>query len=563
MKIIDLVVEALKPVLEQTIDEEKIRELLETPSYAEHGDMAFPVFVLAKHFKKSPNLIAENLVQAISSDKFEKIVAEGPYINFFLKREYVSDQVLHQVLEEREEYGSQNIGDGGNVPIDMSSPNIAKPMSLGHLRSTVIGESLARIFEKMNYTSIRINHLGDWGTQFGKLIVAYEEWGDPEIVELNPVTELVNLYVEFHERAELDPALEVKARAKFRKLEQFDPEVVQLWEWFKEESIIEFERVYQLLNIKFDYYTGESFYNDKMQPIIDELKEKNISEIDNEAIIVDLEDEDLPPALIQKSDGATLYLTRDLATAYYRKKTFDFSKSLYVVGNEQTTHFKQLKAVLRKLGNEWADDMIHVPFGLITFEGKKLSTRQGNTVLLEDVLNEAIRLAKAQIEAKNPDVADKEEVARKVGVGAVVFHDLKNSRLNNFDFKLEEIVQFEGETGPYVQYTYARANSILERYNQPINLEHMFKLDDDYSWEVIKRLENYQQIVLRATEAYEPSIIAKYVLDLAQAFNRYYGNVRIHIDDQQLESRIALVNSVMLVIQDALHLLGVEALEEM
>lgn len=563
MKIIDLVIETLKPVLEQTIDEEKIRELIEKPSYAEHGDMAFPVFVLAKHFKKSPNLIAENLVQEISSDKFEKIVAEGPYINFFLKRAYVSDQVLHQILEEREEYGSQNIGDGGNVPIDMSSPNIAKPMSLGHLRSTVIGESLARIFEKMNYTPIRINHLGDWGTQFGKLIVAYEEWGDPEIVALNPVTELVNLYVEFHERAELDPALEVKARAKFRKLEQFDPEVVQLWEWFKEESIIEFERVYQLLNIKFDYYTGESFYNDKMQPIIDELKEKNISKIDNEAIIVDLEDEGLPPALIQKSDGATLYLTRDLATAYYRKKTFDFSKSLYVVGNEQTTHFKQLKAVLRKLGNEWADDMIHVPFGLITFEGKKLSTRQGNTVLLEDVLNEAIRLAKEQIEQKNPDVKDKEEVARKVGVGAVVFHDLKNSRLNNFDFKLEEIVQFEGETGPYVQYTYARANSILERYEQPLNLENRFKLDDDYSWDVIKLLENYHQIVLRATETYEPSIIAKYVLDLAQAFNRYYGNVRIHVDDHQLESRIALVHSVMIVLQDALHLLGVEALEEM
>ena len=563
MVVIDLIVETLKPVLDNALDEEKIRELIETPTHAEHGDVSFPVFVLAKHFKKSPNVIAERLVEEISSDRFENIVAVGPYINFFLKRNYLSNQVLHDILTAGEDYGDQNIGNGGNVPIDMSSPNIAKPMSLGHLRSTVIGESLARIFEKTNYNSIRINHLGDWGTQFGKLIVAYEEWGDPEVVNLNPVNELVNLYVEFHERAELDPALEVKARAKFRKLEQFDPEVVELWEWFKEESIIEFERVYDLLNIQFDYYTGESFYNDKMQSIIEELKEKNISKIDSGAIIVDLEEEGLPPALIQKSDGATLYLTRDLATAYYRKKTFDFSRSLYVVGNEQSTHFKQLKVVLKKLGNEWADDMIHVPFGLITYEGKKLSTRQGNTVLLEEVLNEAIRLAKKQIEQKNPDIEDKDEVARKVGVGAVVFHDLKNNRLNNFDFKLEDIVQFEGETGPYVQYTYARANSILKRYGQQLNMPNVFKLDDDYSWEVIKLLEGYSHVILRAAETFEPSVIAKYVLDLAKAFNRYYGNVRIHVEDEQLESRIALVNSVMIVLKDALHLLSVEALEEM
>lgn len=562
MSQVEQIVQAVLPQLDGALDEETLQSLLEVPTNSEHGDLALPVFVLAKHFKRAPNLIAEELVEKIDSSDFDDVQAVGPYINFFFKRETMSSDVIHQVLEEGSDFGRSDIGKGGNVPVDMSSPNIAKPMSLGHLRSTVIGESIARIMEKINYNPIRINHLGDWGTQFGKLIVAYQEWGDPEVVKEDPIHELVSLYVDFHDKAELDPSLEIKARAAFRKLEQFDPEVTELWNWFKEESIKKFEEVYDLLNIDFDYHTGESFYNDKMEEIIDELEEKGISEIDNGATIVEL-DEDLPPALIKKSDGATLYLTRDLATAYYRKRTFDFVKSLYVVGNEQSVHFKQLKAVLKKLGHDWADDMIHIPFGLITFEGKKLSTRSGNSVLLEDVLAESINLAHDLIELKNPELENKDEVARKVGVGAVVYHDLKNDRMNSFDFKLEDIVQFEGDTGPYIQYTYARACSLLEKYDGEINLDDAFSLSDDYSWEIIKLLNDYKRTILRAAKTYEPSVIAKYVMELARAFNKYYANVRILDEDSERAARIALVKATSIVIKDALGLLSVETSEKM
>lgn len=562
MNQVEQIVQAVMPHLDGSLDEDALKQLLEVPTNSDHGDLALPVFVLAKHFRRAPNLIAEEIVEKIDPSAFDKVEAVGPYINFFFKRETMSSDVIRQVLEEGSDYGRSDIGKGGNVPIDMSSPNIAKPMSLGHLRSTVIGESIARIMEKINYNPIRINHLGDWGTQFGKLIVAYQEWGDPEVVKQDPINELVALYVEFHNRAELDPSLEIKGRAAFRKLEQFDPEVTELWNWFKEESIKKFEEVYELLDIHFDYHTGESFYNDKMDEIIDELEEKGISKIDNGATIVELDD-DLPPALIKKSDGATLYLTRDLATAYYRKRTFDFVKSLYIVGNEQSVHFKQLKAVLKLLGNDWSDDMIHIPFGLITFEGKKLSTRHGNSVLLEDVLEESIRLARELIELKNPDLENKDEVARKVGVGAVVYHDLKNDRMNSFDFKLEDIVQFEGDTGPYIQYTYARACSLLDKYDGEIDLNDALSLTDDYSWEIVKLLNDYQRIVLRAAETYEPSVIAKYVMELARSFNKYYANVRILDQDEQLPARIALVKATSIVIKDALGLLSVETSEHM
>lgn len=562
MNQVDQIVSAVLPHLDGALDENSLKSLIEVPTHSDHGDLALPVFVLAKHFRRAPNLIAEEIVGKIDQSAFDKVEAVGPYINFFLKREAMSGDVIRRVLEEGSDYGRSDVGKGDNVPIDMSSPNIAKPMSLGHLRSTVIGESIARIMEKINYNPIRINHLGDWGTQFGKLIVAYQEWGDPEVVKADPISELVALYIEFHNRAELDPSLEIKARAAFRKLEQFDPEVTELWNWFKDESIKKFEEVYELLGIEFDYYTGESFYNDKMDEIIDELEEKEISKIDNGAMIVDL-GEDLPAALIKKSDGATLYLTRDLATAYYRKRTFDFVKSLYVVGNEQSVHFKQLKGVLNRLGHDWADDMHHIPFGLITFEGKKLSTRSGNTVLLEDVLAESIRLARELIELKNPELKNKDEVARKVGVGAVIYHDLKNDRMNSFDFNLEDIVQFEGDTGPYIQYTYARACSLLEKFDQEISAEAVLSLTDDYSWEIIKLLNDYQRVILRAADTYEPSVIAKYVMELSRSFNKYYANVRVLDEDEELSARIALVKATSIVIKDALGLLSVETSEKM
>ena len=559
----EIIAKELHAILYEHLSYEQVEALIEVPNNTEHGDLAFPVFTLAKAFRKAPNLIPEELVEQIDTTAFSQVASVGPYINFKLDRQKISDQIIKEVNQAGENYGSLDIGQGKNVTIDMSSPNIAKPMSMGHLRSTVIGNALSLILKKINYHTININHLGDWGTQFGKLIVAYQKWGDEAKVKADPVNELVKLYVEFHERAEEDPSLDDEGRAAFKRLEEHDPEMIQLWTWFKDESLKEFDKVYKMLNVHFDHYTGESFYNDKMNEIVDLLEEKGLSEIDQGSLIVRLDEYDLPPALIKKSDGATLYITRDLATAYYRHRTYHFDQSLYVVGNEQSNHFKQLKAVLEKMGNDWAQSMHHIPFGLITVGGKKLSTRKGKIILLEEVLNEAIRLASEQIEAKNPDLPNKEEVAHQVGVGAVVFHDLKNDRTNNFDFELEEVVQFEGETGPYVQYTHARIHSILSRYEQNIDLTAALSLTDDYSWELVKKLQAYPSTIVRAAERYEPSIISKYVIQLAQFFNRYYANVRILNDDEELNARMALLNAVATVIKDGLSLLGVAAPERM
>jgi len=560
-----LLVDALAPTLAEHLSADEILSLIEVPKDSSHGDLAFPVFQLARVFRKAPQQIAADLVEAIDTTNFSNVEAVGPYINVSLKREPVGATVVKAVLEAGDAYGNLNIGEGRNMTIDFSSPNIAKPMSMGHLRSTVIGNAIANIAAKVNYNPIRINHLGDWGTQFGKLIVAYKMWGDDAVIAADPVKELVKLYVDFHEVAEEKPELEEEARAAFKKLEDGDAEMIRLWTWFKDESLKEFNKVYDMLNISFDSFNGEAFYNDKMQPIIDELEAKGITTVNEGATIVDLEELNLPPALIKKSDGATLYVTRDLAAASYRKETYDFAKNIYVVGNEQSVHFKQLKAVLTKLGREWSEDMVHVPFGLITLDGKKLSTRKGKIVLLEEVLKEAVDLALEQITAKNPDLANKEAVAQQVGVGAVIFHDLKTERMNSFDFNLAEIVQFEGETGPYVQYTYARSKSIIRKYGKEVStdLTEAFGLTDDYSWEVVKKLMDYPRVVANAIERFEPSQVAKYAVQLAQLFNKYYGNTRILEDDAQLDARLALVKAMTVVLKNALGLLGIEAPEEM
>ena len=557
------VVSALSPVLAEHLTEQAIEQLIEVPSHAEHGDLAFPVFQLAKVFRKAPQAIAQEVAEQVDASKFDKVVAMGPYVNFFLKRGAVVNETLHAVLEGGASYGQSDLGQGRNVVIDMSSPNIAKPMSMGHLRSTVIGNSISLILAKLGYQPVRVNHLGDWGTQFGKLIVAYQGWGDEAKVKADPVKELVKLYVDFHEKAETQPELEDQARAIFKRLEDGDPEMLALWQWFREESLKEFQKVYDLLEVKFDSYNGEAFYNDKMDEIVDLLEEKGLLSVDNGATLVHLEDETLPPALIKKSDGSTLYLTRDLATAYYRKRTYDFAKNLYVMGSEQSVHFKQLQTVLEMMGNEWAKDMAHVPFGLITLNGKKLSTRKGKIVLLEEVLKEAISLARQQVELKNPGLENKDQVARQVGVGAVVFHDLKTERMNSFDFNLEEIVQFEGETGPYVQYTHARSRSILSKYGQEVDLSVEFDLSDDYAWEVAKKLADYPRIIRQAGDRYEPSVVAKYLVQLAQLFNKYYANSRILDQDAGTTSRIALVAAVAQVLKDGLHLLGLHAPDKM
>ncbi|MGG5318920.1 arginine--tRNA ligase [Enterococcus sp. AZ072] len=559
----ELIAAAIFQITQEQLTKEDILNLLETPKFTSHGDVAFPVFSLAKLYRKAPQKIAEELVQAIDEGPFEKVNAVGSYVNFYMDKQMVSSNVLSQVLKEGSHFGDSQVGNKENVTVDMSSPNIAKPISMGHLRSTVIGNSISLIMEKIGYCSIRINHLGDWGTQFGKLIVAYREWGTEEKVRQEPINELLRLYVKFHEEAENDSRLEDEARAWFKRLEEDDPAAINLWEWFRSASLTEFDKIYDMLEVTFDSTNGEAFYNDKMDEVITLLEEKNLLKEDKGAEIVDLSTYDLNPAMIRKSDGATLYITRDLAAALYRKRNYHFAKSLYVVGNEQSIHFKQLKAVLKELGFEWSDDMVHIAFGLITQGGKKLSTRKGKIVLLEEVLNEATAAALAQINEKNPDLPNKEEVAHQVGVGAVIFHDLKNDRLNTFDFELEEVVRFEGETGPYVQYTYARAMTLLRKAQFSIDSAANYALADEDSWEMIKLIQSYPEIVLQAAEQYEPSVLAKHSIRLAQAFNRYYAHTKILAADPYRESRLALVFAAATILKESLRLLGVHAPSQM
>lgn len=553
-KVVDLVSEQVD------LPKEKISMLIERPKNPKMGDYAFPAFALAKIEHKNPALIAKDIAEKISDDNFTSIQAVGPYVNFAIDHAKLVNATLNDVLTEKEHFGDQKLGEG-NVPIDMSSPNIAKPMSMGHLRSTVIGNSIAKTLEKVGYTPIKINYLGDYGTQFGKLITAYRLWGNEEDVKKDPITNLFHYYVKFHEEAEKDPKLEDEGRAAFKKLENGDEEEIKLWKWFREVSLQEFNRIYKELGVTFDSYNGEAFFNDKMQPVVDELREKGLLEESRGAQVVNL-GEDENPALILKSDGSSLYMTRDLAAALYRKKEYDFVMSLYVAGGEQTGHFKQLKQVLKKMGYDWSDNIHHIPFGLITQGGKKLSTRKGNVVFLDQVLKDAVSLAEQQIEEKNPNLSNKKQVAQDVGVGAVVFHDLKNDRMDNFDFDLEEVVRFEGDTGPYVQYTNARAQSILRKANKEISMDNL-SLNDDWSFAVAKALADFPAIVEKASEKFEPSIIAKYALDLSKKFNKYYANVRILDEDNQLNARLALVQATSIVLTEALRLLGVNAPKEM
>ena len=545
------------------LPKEKIAALIERPKNAKMGDYAFPAFILAKTMHKNPAIIAKDIAENLSSDDFASIQAVGPYVNFAIDHEKLVSSTLKDVLAEKEHYGDQKLGEG-NVPIDMSSPNIAKPMSMGHLRSTVIGNSIAKTMEKVGYTPIKINYLGDYGTQFGKLIAAYKHWGNEEDVKKDPIMSLFHYYVRFHKEAETNSELDDEGREWFKKLEDGDPEAVRLWKWFREVSLKDFKRIYKELGVTFDSYNGEAFFNDKMQPVIDELKGKGLLHESQGAQVVDM-GPDENPAIIVKSDGTSIYLTRDLAAAEWRMKEYNFVKMLYVVGNEQAQHFVELKTVLKKMGYDWADEIHHVPFGLITQGGKKLSTRKGNVVFLDQVLKDAVSLAKKQIQEKNPDLADQDQVAHDVGVGAVVFHDLKNDRLDNFDFNLEEVVRFEGDTGPYVQYTNARAQSVLRKAAAmgEKSSDSDLALDDDWAFAVAKDLADFPRIVARASEKFEPSVIAKFALDLAKKFNKYYANVKILTKDDKLGARLALVQATSIVLTEALRLLGVNAPKEM
>ena len=546
-----------------SLDQDAILNLLEQPKSSELGDIAFPAFSLAKTERKAPQIIAADIAEKIDTAHFDKVVATGPYVNFFLSKAEISGQVIKEVIKDGADYGQQNEGNNLNITIDLSSPNIAKPFSVGHLRSTVIGDALSNIFRKIGYNTIKINHLGDWGKQFGLLMVAYKKWGSQEAVEANPIDELLKLYVRINAEIENDPSLDEEGRLWFKKLEDGDPEATELWQWFRDESLTEFNRIYELLGVEFDSLNGEAFYNDKMDEGIQILEEKGLLQESKGASIVDLEDFNLPPAMIKKSDGATLYITRDIATAIYRARTYNFVKNVYVVGQEQANHFRQLKAVLKKMGFDWSDDMIHVDFGLVTKNRQKLSTRKGNIILLEPTLLEAISRAKSQIEAKNPDLENKDAVARAVGVGAVKFYDLKTDRRNGYDFDLEAMVSFEGETGPYIQYAYARIQSILRKANFQPDAEATYSLNDPESWEIIKLLQDFGRVVKRAADNYEPSLIAKYAISLAQAFNKYYAHTRILDESPERDSRLALSYSTAVVLKESLRLLGVEAPEKM
>ncbi|WP_303983167.1 arginine--tRNA ligase [Niallia circulans] len=539
---------------------EAIEQLLEKPKYAHLGDLAFPCFTLAKKLRKAPVLIAEELSHKIESPLIDHVEVVGAYINIFLNQQLIASKVIKEVLEQKEHYGDLP-KNKGVMTIDLSSPNIAKPFSMGHLRSTVIGNALGLIAEKNGYTPIRINHLGDWGTQFGKLIVAYKRWGNEKEVRKNPIKELLKLYVKFHEKAEEDPSLNEEGRKWFNYLEQGNEEAINLWKWFRKESLEEFNKIYKLLGITFDSNDGEAFFNDKMERVVELLKEKQLLIESEGAQVVELED--FPPCLIKKSDGATLYATRDLAAAIYRQENYHFVKSLYVVGNEQTLHFKQLFQVLEKMGYDWAKGMAHIPFGMMLKDGKKMSTRKGKVVLLEEVLQAAIQLAEKNIEEKNPSLENKEEVANQVGTGAIIFHDLKHYRLTDIEFSLEDMLKFEGETGPYIQYTHARACSLLRKGNfvPPANLDNL--LWDEVSFPIVKLLMDFPSTLEKANEHYDPSEVAKYVIDLSKTFNKYYAHIQILEENSGKTARLSLVYAVTVVLKEGLRLLGIAAPEAM
>lgn len=559
------VAKSLKDKIEDLTLEE-IVGLIEIPPNSDMGDYAFPCFRLAKVFRKAPNMIAADLSEDIDiNDAISKIEPAGGYVNFFVNKSALAKNVITDVLSKGKDYGHSDLGEGKTVVIDFSSPNIAKPFHIGHIRTTVIGNSLYKIYDSQGYNTVRINHLGDYGTQFGKLIVAFKKWGSKEAVESNPIPELLKLYIQFHDEAEIHPEMEDEARAWFTKLENGDKEAYDLWKWFRDESLKEFSRVYDLLDIEFDSYAGESFYSDKMDRVIDIIKDKGLLKESEGTNIVDLEEFNMPPALITKKDGSTLYMTRDLAAALYRKETYDFAKCIYVVGSQQSLHFQQLFKVLELVGFEWAKDMVHTPFGMVALEEGTMSTRKGRVVFLEDVLKQAIEKTKETMLAKNPNAKNVDEIAKQVGVGAVVFQELSNSRIKDYTFSWERTLSFEGETGPYVQYTHARCCSVLRKAEIEINSDIDYNLlTDADSSEVLKLIASFNNSILASLRKNEPHIITRFVLDLAQAFNKFYHENPILVDDVETKkARVALVAATKQTIENALALLGMSAPERM
>ena len=560
---------AIANCLKEKIEEltlEEIIALIEVPPNKEMGDYAFPCFKLAKVFRKSPNMIAADLAESIEAKgEISKVIPLGGYVNFFVNKSQLAESVIKDVLTKKENYGHSDLGQDKAVVIDFSSPNIAKPFHIGHIRTTVIGNALYKIYDSQGYIVVRVNHLGDYGTQFGKLIVAFKLWGNKEAVEANPIPELLKLYIQFHEEAEKKPEMEDEARAWFTKLENGDEEAKALWQWFRDESLKEFARVYDLLDIEFDSYAGESFYSDKMDVVIEKIKEKGLLKQSQGTNVVDLEEYNMPPALITKNDGSTLYMTRDLAAAIYRKNTYDFEKCIYVVGSQQSLHFQQLFKVLELMGFEWAKDLIHVPFGMVALEEGTMSTRKGRVVFLEDVLKQAIEKTRETVLSKNPNAKNVDEIAKQVGVGAVVFQELSNSRIKDYTFSWERTLSFEGETGPYVQYTHARCCAVLRKANEEVSTDINYELlSDGDAAEVLKVIGSFNKSIVSAMRRNEPHIVTRFVLDLAQAFNKFYHDNPILVEDEELrKARLALVAATRQTLENGLNILGMHAPERM
>lgn len=552
---------------------EAIYELIERPQDLSKGDYALPCFRFAKALRKSPVMIAEEIKNKIldKSHPFESVEAINGYLNFKFDKKKESLYLIENIRKQGAKYGSSDEGKDKTVCIDYSSINIAKPFHIGHLMTTVLGGALYRIYKKRGYNAVGINHLGDWGTQFGKLIVAYKMWGDEKTIRETGIMGLNDLYVKYHREAEKDKDLDDKARAWFKKIEDGDKEALKLFELFKELTLVEVEKVYKRLNIKFDSYAGESFYNDKMEPVLNELREKGLIEVSEGAEIVNLDEYQMPPCLLVRSDGATLYATRDLAAAFYRKKTYDFWKNLYVVAYQQNLHFKQVFKVVELMGYEWAKDLIHIPFGMVSLESGSMSTRAGNVVWLKDVLDRSEEQSLDIIKTKSPHLNNKETVSKQVGVGAVIFFALSSGRIKDTVFSYDEVLNFDGETGPYVQYTNARCNSVLRKAEVDVEnlpsgeIEADFSsIENESSYTLISILEQFGEILSVSLDKYEPSILTRYLIDVAKAFNKFYLENRI-IDGKLgvSNARLALVCSTAVVLKEGLSLLGIEAPEEM
>ncbi len=565
MDIKNLIAQGIAPHTGMSPNE--VCDILETPPDREMGDYALPCFRFAKTLKKAPPVIAQQIADELEFppviDRFE---VKGGYLNFFVNTVEFAKSTLKTVVEGMEGYGRSDMGGGKNIVLDYSSINIAKPFHIGHLSTTALGNSLYRIYNFIGYNSIGVNHLGDWGTQFGKLITAYKMWGNKEDIEKRGVRGMLDIYVHYHKQAEINPALDDTARAWFKKIEEGHKDATDLFTWFKKRTLEDVDRVYAMLDVKFDSYAGESFYNDKMDGVIDELKEKNLLEESEGAYVVNLDAYDLPPCLILKSDGATLYATRDLAAAFYRENEYNFEKCLYVVAYQQNLHFKQLFSVIELMGHDWSKKMEHVAFGMVSLEDGTLSTREGRVVYLEEVLQNAIDKSLEIIDGKNPDLENKSEIAEQIGVGAVVFSALCNNRIKDITFNMDRVLNFDGETAPYIQYTHARCKSLLRKSDIDV-LSHQkdySALDNKEAHAVVRALADFPQTVVKAAERNEPCIISRHIIDLAQAINKFYFEHRVLSDDaNKSAARLELALAGATVIKTGLYLLGIKAPEKM